>query len=261
MKVFYNYIVLALSILIIGCNTNEELVETKQDLETKASVLLKEFPSEIININHKYDYYGKEFQVTYVFNNETQEIVDAYGDQEIAIEVFGRGEEGPQGTLVTGVVEKGNYKEIKMKIFNTAKEIDAFTAEELRETKEVVKGELASRNNCINVDLPGNDEIRFFEDINYVYELSNIRGLNKRTYGKQYLGHNNDRISSFYMRSNSFQQVSFYEHSCYTGKRLTFNKYQGSNFYGESNLRHHTLSGTWFWKVSWNDKISSFWMP
>ncbi|WP_442266534.1 hypothetical protein ACSIGC_02140 [Tenacibaculum sp. ZS6-P6] len=263
MKVFYNYIVIALSILIIGCQNNDEIVENNTDLKSKTNFSTKEFPNEIININHKYDYYGKKFQITYVFNNETQELIDAYGDDAIAKEIFGKDKEGPQGTLVLNVKEEGNYKEITMKIFDTVNEIDEYTKEEqvTEPTKEPIKGKLASRNNCFDIDLPGNDEIRFFEDINYAWELTDIRGLNKRTYGKQYLGHNNDRISSFYMRSNEFQQVSFYEHSCYTGKRLTFNKYHTSQFYGESNLRHHTLSGTWFWRVSWNDKISSFWMP
>lgn len=260
MKVFYNYIIIALSILIIGCQSEPEVVETETEVEETIEVIeVKKFQSEISNITHKYNYYGKEFQVTYVYNNEKDEVIDAYGDEEIAKEVFGK-EGGPEGTLVTAVEGDENHKEITMKIFDTAEEIDAYTEKELKST-EAASQNYASRNNCFNVDLPGNDEIRFFEDINYVWELVDIRGLNKRTYGIQYLGHNNDRISSFYMRSTAFQQVSFYEHSCYSGKRLTFNKYHTSQFFGVNNLRHYTLSGTWFWRKSWNDQISSFWMP
>lgn len=44
----------------------------------------------------------------------------------------------------------------------------------------------------------------------------------------------------------------FFEHSNFTGARIDL-PYRHAFW----NLEEHTLSGWWFWRVSWNDKISS----
>lgn len=45
----------------------------------------------------------------------------------------------------------------------------------------------------------------------------------------------------------------FFEHSNFTGARIDLPDRQDAFW----NLEEHTLSGWWFWRVSWNDKISS----
>ena len=206
----------------------------------------------IVNVTHNYQYYGKAFTVTYVFDNESQEILDAYGDLETAEEIFAK-EQSPEGTLVTSKEEETESITINMMLFDTANEIDAY----LENTTENAASQLSK--NCINGNQPGVNNVYFFEDIDYNREFTGIRGINKRLHGRQWLGTENDKISSFYIQSSERVQISFYEHSCYTGKRLTFDK-GFSQFYGVNNFTHYTLSGTWFWRVSWNDQASCFWM-
>lgn len=259
MKIFYNCLLLIMSLLVFSCqNNNEEGIDTttERDIEVN-SLLQKEREATTINVNHRYNYYGKEFEVTYVFDNETKKIIDAYGDVAIAKEIFSK-EKSPEGSLVVSKEENKRFVAINFMIFDTADEIDTYLEKSSGKIKENVPSSL-NRNNCFNTSLYGETDVHFYEDTGYNREFHNIKGIDRRVHGIQYLSAENDKISSFYMNSPKRAQLHFYEHSCYTGKRLTFDKGFNS-FYGVNDLSLYTLSGWWFWRKSWNDQASSLWL-
>lgn len=251
-------------LVLASCQQEQVVTEESAEVEASNELISKEREKEIVKVTHNYEYKGKQFSVVYVLNTAKEEVLEVDGDVELAKEVFGR-KDAPQNLLFEAS-EKGKVETIiNVKVFDTTDEVDEFTkgiAEGFpgNEKGETVKGRLLQKGNCYDSNIYGKGNFYFYYHSYYNTEMTGIRRVNKRYYQDWALGGYNDQMTSLIATKPYGTQsyIRLYQHSCYGGRTLSFYVPYYYTAVGVYNLSHYTLSGWWFWRKSWNDKVSSY---
>lgn len=242
--------ILLFSMLCVACTHEDILQETNtENTETEKT------KESVDIITHEYDYYGEIFKVAYFLDTKENKVVRTEGDIEMAAKVFG--EESKSKSVVFIMNGENNTNNwITSKVFNTYKEATAYLGQDgsgISDTKN-------QKNECEDVDTYGPIDYRFYKDIDYFDEMTGITAFKRKDYTKNHLGVYNDQLSSFMCSSLYRWEVSItlFEDICKRGKSYTFFKPYNDPNLRVDDLRRYTLSGWWFWRQSWNDKVSSF---
>ncbi|WGH76007.1 hypothetical protein P8625_02230 [Tenacibaculum tangerinum] len=239
--------------IFFSCQS-EDIIENESSNKEEVQ-LAKE---GVLTINHTYDYYGKEFRVSYLYNEESDEVLGVEGDVDFAQEVFGNEEIAPKSLFFENP-EEGNPN-IKIKVFDNGGDLEAYTAK----VAEGFPGDKASAegtsSRCNSHDINGSGNFYFYKHAYYNTEMTGMRRTNRYYYRHHWVGSTyNDQLSSLKIRKPTYrrQVVYLYQHSCYGGKVIGFYCPTGYIGLNVGNLKWYTMSGWWWWRKSWNDQVSS----
>ena len=238
--------------LLFSCQS-EDIIENESKKE-----VVKLAKESTVTINHTYDYYGKQFKVAYVYDEESGEVLKADGDVELAQEIFGDEEKAPK-SLFFNNPEEGST-DIEVKVFDNGEDLKEYTSK----VAEGFPGDEASTegksSKCNSYDVYGSGNFYFYKHAYYNTEMTGMRRQNRYYYRDHWVGSgNNDQLSSLKIRKPTYrrQVVYLYQHSCYGGKVIGFYSPTGYIGLNVGNLKWYTMSGWWWWKKSWNDQVSS----
>ncbi|SNR17113.1 hypothetical protein [Tenacibaculum jejuense] len=251
-------------LVFASCQQEQLVTEETINSENSNDLLAKENTEEIVKVQHNYDYRGKKFSVVYVLNTIEEEVLEVAGDVELAKEIFGR-EDAPQNLLFKAP-EKGDLQNtIEVKVFDTTEEVDEFSKTVAKGFSanveaEEVKGRFVAKKDCFDSSVYGNGNFYFYYHSFYNAEMTGIRRTNRRYYQDWSLGGYNDQMTSLIATKpyGTHSYVRLFQHSCYRGRTLSFYAPTYYTAMGVPNLSYYTLSGWWFWRKSWNDKVSSY---
>ncbi len=258
-----------LSCFIFWSCEKEEVIgkneQSSEQVETLSSN--KSNQERYEKIRHNYEYRGKRFQITYVYDNEKQDVVDVDGDVEYAERIFGNEKEAPQGILFENS-EKGS-REFAVKLFDSSREMDEYITKvgDLPNDREILNnpketnGEVGRKMGpCYSPNGWGYGNFYFYQHTFYNGEMTGLRRLNRRYTYNHWVGSSyNDKLSSIYVDKPLMYKayLRLYQHSCYNGRSIAFFKNRGYGDIYVPNLKYYTMSGWWWWKKSWNDQVSS----
>ncbi|WP_428740534.1 hypothetical protein [Tenacibaculum sp.] len=239
--------------IFISCQ-NEEVVEN--EAKGKETELARE---SAVVINHTYDYYGKEFKVSYVYDEETGEVLKADGDVDMAQEIFGDEERAPKSLFFDN--QKEGSTDIQVKVFDNGEDLQEYASKVAEEFPgDQVATEGKASKGCSDYDIYGSGNFYFYKHIYYNTYMSGMSRTNRYYYRDYWVGSGyNDQLSSLIVKKpwNRRALVYLYQHSCYGGKVIGFYQSTGPSGFGIANLKWYTMSGWWFWRKSWNDQVSS----
>lgn len=238
--------------LLFSCQS-EDIVENESNKEEVQ--LAKE---STVTINHTYDYYGKQFKVSYVYDEESGEVLKADGDVELAQEIFGDEERAPKSLFFDN--PKEGSTDIQVKVFDNGEDLQEYGAKVAGDFPGDQVGAEGRAAKCDSYDVYGSGRFYFYKHAYYNTYMSGMSRMNRYYYRDHWVGSGyNDQLSSLIVTKPSYRKavVYLYQHSCYGGKVIGF--YQGTGYtgFGIANLKWYTMSGWWFWRKSWNDKVSS----
>ncbi|MDW3194193.1 MAG: hypothetical protein R8G66_17600 [Cytophagales bacterium] len=184
-------------------------------------------PSDIYEVTHHYEFNSNIYSIVYELNNEHQ-VLSAHSDSEglKSFQEFYKQDEG--GLLVVEQVS-ANGKEVYFKYIAASERKD--------------EGTISGRMECTDWFDPGTASYNFYRHINFVDELVALRKTNTRYFQDQWLGNDNDQISSFRLGNRS--ELHIFEHSCFFGGEYPFRS-------DISNL-HHVLIG---YQISANGNVT-----
>nr|BFF40697.1 hypothetical protein BACY1_25020 [Tenacibaculum mesophilum] len=238
--------------LLFSCQS-EEIIENESKKEE-----LQLAKGSTVTINHTYDYYGKQFKISYIYNEESGEVLKADGDVDFAQEIFGNEEKAPK-SLFFNNPEEGST-DIEVKVFDNTEDLKKYTSK----VAEGFPGDQVSTegksSKCNSYDVYGSGNFYFYKHAYYNTEMTGMRRQKRYYYRDHWVGSgNNDQLSSLKIRKPTYrrQVVYLYQHSCYGGKVIGFYSPTGYLGLNVGNLKWYTMSGWWWWKKSWNDQVSS----
>ena len=149
-------IVILMTIGFLSCE--KEDLTFKEDNVTKEENFSKN--SLLKEVTHLYEYQGDIFEVTYVFNIETNEVINVKGDIDKAEQILGKDTNDLALLYVYEGVDDPDY--VEMKIFDTREEL-------LKETRSNIKDSIYlknQKNDCYDIDSYGPADYIFYDDIN-----------------------------------------------------------------------------------------------
>lgn len=238
--------------LFFSCQS-EEVIENKSNNEE-----LTQAKESLVSINHTYDYYGRQFKVSYLYNNERDEVLDVSGDVELAQKIFGDEERAPKSLFFNNPKE-GNT-DIEVKVFDNGEDLKEYISKVAEGFPGYQKSAEKRAAKCDSYDLYGTGNFYFYKHAYYSTEMTGMRRTERYYYRDHWVGSgNNDQLSSLKIRkpTGKRQVVYLYQHSCYGGKVIGFYTPTGYIGLNVGNLKWYTMSGWWWWKKSWNDQVSS----
>ncbi len=244
---------------IFSCQ-NEEINENQAATSDTVLDSKREAKESVHRINHVYNYYGEKFKVTYVYDEERKEVLEAEGDTHIAEKIFSDEEKNPKSLFFTNPKEKST--EIEVNVFDNQEDLNKYASEVaggLPDVKEKSNRRLQARN-CTSTDWWGTGRFYFYQHAYYNSSMNGMNRFNRYYYRDHWVGNNhNDRLSSLIVTKPREKKalVYLYQHGCYDGRVIGFYQSRGYSGFGVANLSWYTLSGWWFWRKSWNDQVSS----
>ncbi|QHI38004.1 hypothetical protein IMCC3317_33870 [Kordia antarctica] len=255
------------ALTITGCQTDSvnESPEEQAKFETSERTAVA---SNTTEVKHVYNYNRETFSVSYIINNETGDVLNTTGDAGRAEELFST-DERASSVLITELEEydgadasadTANSVVINLEVFDSEDEMNAFVEEDGGRIP-TGDGEYAANAEgpCSDYDIWGQGRFYFYKHWYYGAEMTPLRRTNRFYYRDYTFGSYNDQMSSLIVLkpANKRSYTVLYQHSCFNGRRLAFYQRPGYSGFGVPNLRWYTLYRWWFWRVSWNDQVSS----
>ncbi len=252
------------AVLFTGCQKDESpLISDTEGIENDLGNDTQR-SQEPVDITHTYVYKGETVKVTYTLDEAEGEVLKVTGDEKRATEIFGSDEEGPQAIYFDDPSEEKT--DITIHVFDTNEEMDEYLASEKKVPTEGLtipqEGSETARY-CYSWWWNGVGNYYFYRHIWYNTEMTGMRRTNTFYSGNHWVGSAyNDQLSSLIINKpwNYRSYVRLFQHSCYGGRMINFRVGTGWTTVGVPDLRRYTLWRFLWWRRSWNDQVSSYWV-
>lgn len=253
------------ALTMTSCQTDSVTESPEEQAKIETSQRATE-ASNTTEVKHIYNYNRETFTVSYIVDNETGDVLDTAGDTGRAEELFST-DERASSVLITELEEYSPDEAadatssvvINLQVFDSEDEMQAFVEEDGGRIPQDGEYVANAEGPCNDYDIWGQGRFYFYKHWYYGSEMTPLRRTNRYYYRDYTFGSYNDQMSSLIVLKPSYRRsyTVLYQHSCLNGRRLAFYQRTGYTGYGVPNLRHYTLYRWFFWRVSWNDQVSS----